>query len=63
MMNRGRVWVAAAAALALTGLLAVSASAAPPRFQGEDAGDRGKDTRQGRRGPLRGSATRRPRAG
>jgi extracellular elastinolytic metalloproteinase len=51
MVNGGRVWVAAAAVLALTGVPSVTASAAP-RFQGEDGGDRGKDVRQGRKAPT-----------
>ena len=52
MVNAARAWVAAIAGLALTGAFAASASAAPPGFQGEDRGHRGKDVRKGSKAPT-----------
>jgi len=52
MVSGKRAWVAAAAVLALTGGFAASASAAPPEFQGEGSGHRGKDVRPGRKAPT-----------
>src|SRR5687768_17423697 len=52
MVNGRSAWVAAAAALVLTGVLAAGASAAPPGFQSEEQGHRGKDARQGSKAPT-----------